>query len=105
MKKGNNSMAALWWHNEVRNLEVAYANIGELRDNISVELGQQGFTNIQRNQLEVAGGKGASWVSIAHFHIGDRRFFEVVMCGSDNSNNAKQTVDGVVAFLRNLRVP
>lgn len=96
-------MASLYWHSEVRFLSEALAHIGELKHVASVELGRIGFTNIQHNELEVAGGKGACWLSIAHFHIADRRFWEVVMASGDDFNQTKAAVDEAVAMLRGLR--
>jgi hypothetical protein len=96
-------MAALFWHSEVRMLSEATANIGELKRVIQHSLGQKGFANTRVNNLEVAGGKNESWVSIAHFHIADRRFWEVVMCSGTTTDKAKATVDEAVAMLRGLR--
>src|SRR5690606_21907183 len=77
-------MSALYWRSEVRVLREALANIGELKPVVSVEVGRDGFADVRHNQLEVAGGKNGCWISIAHFHIGDARFWEVVMGGGDN---------------------
>lgn len=96
-------MSALYWHSEVRVLSEALANIGELKHVVSVELGRDGFADVRHNQLEVAGGKNGCWISIAHFHIGDARFWEVVMGGGDNFDTTKRTVEEVVTMLRGLR--
>jgi hypothetical protein len=96
-------MAALWWHSEVRQVSEALSGIGELKRVISGSLGQRGFTDVRVNDLEVAGGKNACWVSIAHFHIADRQYWEVVMGTGDNSDTTRATVDEVVALLRGLR--
>ncbi|HEY7308922.1 MAG TPA: hypothetical protein VH643_06085 [Gemmataceae bacterium] len=96
-------MAALFWHGEGRTLSEATTNIGELKRVIEHSLGQKGFANVRINNLEVAGSKNESWLSIAHFHIADRRFWEVVMCSGATSDKAKATVDEVVAMLRGLR--
>ena len=76
-------MAALFWNSEVRTLSEATANIGELKRVIENELQQNGFLDVRRNTLEVAGGKNSVWLSIAHFHIEGRRFWEVVMASGD----------------------
>jgi hypothetical protein len=96
-------MAALWWHSEVRVVSEATAGIGELKRVIGHALGQKGFANVVVNDLEVAGGKNNVWTSIGHFHIGDRRFWEIVMCSGDVSDVTRATRDEVVAILRGLR--
>jgi len=95
-------MAALWWHSEIRILSEALTSLAELKDVISVRLSQQGFTDVRVNDLEVAGGKNNCWVSIAHFHISGRRYWEVVMGSGDSADTTRKTVDKVVKLLEAL---
>ena len=96
-------MAALWWHSEVRVVSEALAGIGELKFVVSHSLRDKGFSDVRINDLEVAGGKSGCWMSLAHLHIADRRYWEVVMCSGDTAQASKATVDEVVAMLRALR--
>jgi hypothetical protein len=97
--------ASLWWNSEIRHLSVATANIGELKRVISHELRRMGFLNVGISKLDVSGGKDDCTVSIAHLHIADRRFWEVVMCSCNagTGEKAKHIVNEVVAMLRRLR--
>lgn len=97
-------MAALWWNSEVRHLSEALGNLGELKNVAKNELATRlHFTDVRSNELEVAGGKNGCWVSIAHFHIADRQFWEVVMCSGDAAETARTTTQEVVTMLRGLR--
>lgn len=94
-------MAFLWWHNQVREISEALSGVGELKVVIRGTLEQHGFSNVRSNDQEVAGGKGSSWVSIAHFAIGNGRYWEVVMTAGDDGS-AQAVNDEVVAALNNL---
>jgi hypothetical protein len=96
-------MAALWWNSEVRIVSEATANIGELKRVIENALQQNGFLDVRRNDLEVAGGKNSCWVSIAHFHIDGPRFWEVVMASGDSVDVTQNTAGEAVGILRGLR--
>ncbi len=95
-------MAALWWHSEIRVLSEALTSLGELKDVIKVRLGEMGFKDVRVNDLEVAGGKNNVWVSIAHFHISGRKYWEVVMGSGDSGDTTRKTVDKVVKMLEGL---
>ncbi len=96
-------MAALWWHSEVRHVSEALSGVGELKSVIAGRLGQIGFANVHSDNLEVAGGKNGCWISIAHFHIAERQYWEVVMGSGDNVDTTRGTVNEVVAMLESLR--
>ena len=96
-------MAALFWNSEVRNLSEATENIGELKRVIENELQKNRFLDVRRNNLEVAGGRDGVWLSIAHFHIGGRKFWEVVMASGGSADVTRNTVGEVVDKLRKLR--
>jgi Cellulase (glycosyl hydrolase family 5) len=98
-------MAALFWNNEVRILSKATENIDELKRVIENELRQSGFLDVRRNNLEVAGGRNSVWLSIAHFQIEGRRFWEVVMASGDSFDVTQATVGEVVDKLHGLPQP
>jgi hypothetical protein len=95
-------MASLWWQSQRRDVSGALAGVGELRFLIFNELQGQGFTGVVTNDLEVAGGKDGCWVSIAHFPIADRAFWEVVMVSGDTVEATRSIADSVAATLRNM---
>jgi hypothetical protein len=95
-------MAALFWNSNIRELTPGTANIGTLKNVIEHTLREIGFADVRRNDLEVAGGKNGVWVSIAHFHIGDRRFWEVVMASGDALDATRNTSSEVADKLRGL---
>lgn len=95
-------MAALFWNSQVRVLTPGTANIGTLKRVIENELRQNGFLDVRRNDLEVAGGKNGVWLSIAHFQIDGPRFWEVVMASGDDFEVTRDTVDVIVTKLRRL---
>lgn len=94
-------MAFLWWNSSVRELTPGTANIGELKRVIENSLKEMGFSDVARSELDVAGNKTGIRVSIGHFHIADRRFWELVMAAGDNEQ-AKATNDEVVQMLQDL---
>lgn len=96
-------MASLWWNSEVRDVSVALSGIGELKLVISNALKKKDFSDVSLNNLEVAGGKNGVWISIGHFHIADRRFWEIVMGSGDSVEQTKGVVNEVVTLLRDLR--
>jgi hypothetical protein len=95
-------MAALFWNSAVRVLPEPIENIGVWRSVIDDGLRRHGFANVRHTNLEVAGGKGGSWVSVAHFHIADRRFWEVVMGSGDSTEGTKDTVAEVVRIIHGI---
>jgi hypothetical protein len=94
-------MAFLWWNSSIRELSAATENIGELKRVIENGLNQMGFSDVAVSDFDVAGNKVGIRVSIAHFHIADARFWEVVIAAGD-TEQAKATNDEVVAMLNNL---
>ena len=50
---------------------------------------------------QVAGGKAGTWVSIGHFPIAGRDYWEVVM-GSGDSDTTRATVEEASAILNGL---
>ena len=93
-------MASLFWNSEVRELPESIENVVIWRTVVEGGLRRLGFANVRRSNLDVAGGKGGCWVSVAHFHIAGRRFWEVVMCGGDAADATKNTVAEVVDMIR-----
>jgi hypothetical protein len=96
-------MATLWWHSGVRNVSEALSGLGELKSIISDKLKELGFSDVRVNGLEVAGGRDGCWLSIGHFHIVDRQYWEIVMCSGDTVEKTRGLVDEVVAMLEALR--
>lgn len=96
-------MAALFWHSEVRHVSEASSGLGELKFAISNTLKDDEFFDVRVNNLEVAGGKNGCWVSIGHFHIADRQYWEIAMVSGDTVEVAKGIVDEVAAQLHGLR--
>jgi hypothetical protein len=96
-------MASLWWNSEVRDVSVALSGIGELKSVISNALNGKGFSDVHVNNLEVAGAKNGVWISIGHFHITDRQFWEIVMGSGNTVEQTKEIVDEVVTLLKGLR--
>jgi hypothetical protein len=80
----------------------ALSGIGELKGVVADTLKERGFTDVRTNDLEVAGGKAGTWVSIGHFPVSGRDYWEVIM-GSGDSNSTKATVDEAVQILAGLR--
>jgi hypothetical protein len=95
-------MAALFWNSEVRVLPEPIENIGVWRSVIDDGLRRHGFANVRHTNLEVAGGRDGCWVSVAHFHIADRSFWEVVMGGGDSTEGTKNTVAEVVRIIHGI---
>jgi hypothetical protein len=94
-------MAFLWWNSSIRELTPGVGHIGGLKIVIENELKGLGFSDVVRNDLEVAGNKPGIRVSIGHFHIADRRFWEVVMAAGDNEQT-KAANDEVVQKIQSL---
>lgn len=94
--------ASLWWQSEKRHVSKALTGIGEFKLIIERSLELKGFNNVTVNSLEVAGGKNGCWLSIGHFIISDRLYWEVVMCSSNDMNQAKLLVEDVATTLNNL---
>ena len=99
---GGSRIAALFWNSSVRTLTPGTANIGSLKIVVENTLRQDGFADVVRNNLEVAGGKNGVWISIAHFQIQGPDFWEVVMGGGDDGNTTRDTVSGVADRLQRL---
>lgn len=95
-------MAALFWNSSRRTLTPGTANIGSLKIVIEGALKKDGFADVRRNNLEVAGGKNGVWVSIAHFQIQGSDFWEVVMGSGDDGNTTRDTVNAVADRLQRL---
>jgi hypothetical protein len=95
-------MAFLWWHGQRRHVSEALSGIGELKDVAANSLKERGFTDVRTNDLEVAGGKAGTWVSIGHFPISGRDYWEVIM-GSGDSDSTRTTVDEAAQILAGLR--
>ena len=96
-------MAALWWHEYERHVSEALSGLGELKTVIGDELTSHGFTDVRVNDVEVAGGKADCWISIAHFHISGRAYWEIVMGSADASDTAESTVLRVAKIIENLK--
>jgi len=95
-------MAALFWNSDRRDLTESTGSIGALRIVIENAIKGIGFAEVRRSDLDVSGGKNGVFVSIAHFPIGGRSFFEVVMASGDAEAVTRSTRDEVVTKLRNL---
>ena len=95
-------MAFLWWHSQRRHVSEALSGIGELKNVAANALEERGFTNVRTNDLEVAGGKAGTGVSIGHFPISGRDYWEVIM-GSGDSDSTRATVDEAAQILAGLR--
>jgi hypothetical protein len=97
-------MAALWWHSQIRKLGETL-DINGLKNRIAEALRESGFTDVHVNDLEVAGGKGGVWASVAHFSIEPEiEFWEITMTAGDDSST-KTVNDEVVALLNNIHDP
>jgi len=66
-------VAALWLNSEVRDIP-GNANVGEIKQIIANGLNRAGYGNVHVGRSEVAGGKGASWVSVMYLSIAGNRF-------------------------------
>jgi hypothetical protein len=97
-------MAFLWWNNTLRDLGGGWENIGEFRSVVEDALKELGFRDTRHTALEVAGGKGGTWLSIAHFHIAGTKFWEVVMAAGDTAE-ARAVNDQVARMLKDLHAP
>lgn len=95
-------MAALYWNSQVRTLTPGTGHIGSLKVVIENVLKQNGFLDVRRNDLEVAGGKNGVWLSIGHFQIDGPDFWELVMASGGDFDVTKDTAEGVVNKLRGL---
>lgn len=95
--------SALWWHSEVRQVSPALSGVGELKFLASEELKRKGFSDVRNNDLDVFGVKEGVVVSIAHFRIADRQYWEVVMSSGDTVEKTKRINGEVVEILRNMR--
>ena len=95
-------MAALFWNSSRRTLTPGTGSIGSLKIVVENTLRQDGFADVVRNNLEVAGGKDGVWVSIAHFQIQGPDFWEVVMGSGDSADVTRDTVNGVANRLQRL---
>jgi len=75
--------------------------IGEFKGQAANALQEKGFADVRTNDLEVAGGKAGTWVSIGHFPIAGRDYWEVAM-GSGDSDTPRATVEEASAILNGL---
>jgi hypothetical protein len=94
-------MAALFWNSHRRNI-VEGNPLSGVKVVIAGKLQQLGFTDIRRNDLEVAGNKNGCVLSIGHFQIAPNQFWEIVMCGGPDGPTTQRTRDEAVAMLANL---
>src|SRR5262245_17547965 len=92
-------MASLWWSFRGRHLP-AGTGIGEWKVAIKGAFERDGFSDVRLTDLEVAGGKDGCWVSVAHFRVAEREFWEVVMAAGDQAARAvaEHTVDTIAAI-------
>jgi len=84
-------MAFLFWHSSPRGT----SHLGQMKLVISGKLRDHGFQNVEITDLDVKGSKGDTFTSIAHFKIGDQRFWEVAMTSGDSANT--RTVNNEVS--------
>ena len=98
-------MSALFWNNQRRTVggENGPNSLSDLKIVIAGKLKQQGFTDIRRNDLEVAGNKNGCVLSIGHFRAAPGEFWEVVMCGGTDGPTTQRTVNETVAMLAGLK--
>ena len=92
-------MASLFWNSHRRDTD----EIGQVKAAIERALSEIGFSEVGRGDLEVFGVRGGVVVSIAHFPIGGRSFFEVVMASGDSGDVTKNTRDEVVNKVRSIQ--
>jgi hypothetical protein len=98
-------VSALFWNSSRRSLVEGNPNpLSDLKVVIAGTLTQLGFTDIRRNELEVAGNRNGSVLSIAHFPTGPNQWFEVVMSGGADFDATKQNLDEVVTALHNIHL-
>ena len=96
-------MSALFWNNQRRIVGENVPNpLSDLKVVIAGELQKLGFTDIRRNDLEVAGNKNGCVLSIGHFRAAPGEFWEVVMCGGTDGPTTQGTVNETVAMLAKL---
>ena len=88
-------MAFLFWDSSQRGTGL----LGEVKLAISGKLRDHGFRNVEITDLDVKGSKGDTFTSIAHFPIGDQRFWEVAITAGDSAN-ARTVNDEVSRMLR-----
>ena len=93
-------MAALFWNNHRRDL--GGRPLTEVKIVIAGKLQQLGFSDIRRNDLEVAGNKNGCVLSIGHFQAAPDAFWEVTMCSGPDGQTTQRTRDEVVGALANL---
>jgi hypothetical protein len=84
-------------------LSVALANVGELKMVIADSLRKSGFTGVVNTQSEVAGNRSGVRVAVLHLHIGDTRFWQVVMGGGDAGDATQRAVNEVMDTIKNLK--
>jgi hypothetical protein len=94
-------MASLWWHSQRRQVSEALSGIGEFKNQAASELQKRGFANVHANNAEVAGSKNNTYVSIGHFPIAGRDYWEVIM-GSGDTDATRGTVDEASAALNGM---
>ena len=94
-------MAFLWWNADRRELTKGVGNIGALKTVIENELRSLGYADVARSDLDVSANGPGARVSVAHFHIADRLFWEVVITAGDSAE-ARTVNDQVVGKLRAL---
>jgi hypothetical protein len=97
-------MSALFWNNSTRDLvEGNPSPLSDLKIVIAAKLQEHGFTDIRRNDLEVAGNKNGCVLSIGHFSRGTPfAFWEVTMCAGPDGPTTQGTRDEAVKVLEDL---
>jgi hypothetical protein len=98
-------MAALWWNSSVRELQEGALDLDMVKRAAEAQLRDNGFENVERSALDVAGTKNNCWVSIAHFEIVPVRFWEIVICSGDVFDVTKATAEEVVQLMQTFTVP
>jgi|SRR5713101_3876350 hypothetical protein len=95
-------MAALFFNDRRMDLNVALANIGELKNVIFNELTGMGFTDVVNTPSEVAGNRNGVRVSILHLHITGPSFWQVFMAAGDAGDVTLGTLNEVVDKVEHL---
>ena len=95
-------MAALWWNSKRMTLSEAMEGIGGFMGAVAKELPRHGYTNVRHEEFDVNGEKNNHSIAVAHFYIGQRDFWQVVMCGGADLAVARANVDEIVGILAKL---
>jgi len=83
-------------------LSAASADIGEIYQQIAIGLPKLGFTNVKNETDHVFGEHNGTLLDVLYLDMGDRQFWQVVLCAGDQQATNDQLMDAVRTMISNF---